>query len=90
MHSSELLRNSEARPPNHELDAVSDENSRGKVQNVVANRGVGVASLRYPYPEEIGIWVLKFSGKRPNVGRLRNEQSPPGQRMLFVQCWFIL
>ena len=37
MNSSELLRNSEARPPISELDTVSDENSRGKLQNVVAN-----------------------------------------------------
>ncbi len=38
MNSSELLRHSAARPPFYELDAVSDENSRRKLQNVVVNR----------------------------------------------------
>jgi hypothetical protein len=41
MNSSELLRNSGLRPPFYELDAVGDENSRVKLQNVVANSSAG-------------------------------------------------
>ena len=37
LNSSELLRNSAAGSPFYELDVASDENSRGKVQNVVGN-----------------------------------------------------
>jgi len=37
MNSYELLRNRGARSPFYELDALGDENSRGKLQNVVAN-----------------------------------------------------
>ncbi len=60
MNSSELLRNSGARPPFYELDAVSDENSRGKLQNVVANRcadGTGAAAAH--------VEIQRFQAEQP-------------------------
>jgi len=56
MNSSELLRDSAARPHFYELDPVSDENSRRKLQNVVVNRS---AQHRLDFEPPIGVVAVQ-------------------------------
>ena len=79
VHSSDVLRNSGARRPVQELDAVSDENSRGKLQNVVVNSNAECRRLRLCAGP---VSVLASGHRRATRVRLRGSLSTKSSRVL--------
>ena len=85
INSSELLRNSGARPPFPKLDIVSDENSRGKLQNVVVNstavfRSASIVRSLPLLSLFAGRVVVRLHPRRADVGPLHVTSVQFGRR----------